>query len=60
MTWQLLIPVTLIQTLNSEHPLKLQAVSDMLITKKKVQASISSVNFAGEEDFQKFVIKVAE
>ena len=33
--WQLLIPISLIQTLDSEHPVKLQAVSNTLITKKK-------------------------
>ena len=58
--WQLLIPISLIQTLDSEYPVKLQAVSNTLITKKKVQPSISSINFAGEQDFKNFVIKVAK
>ena len=56
----MLIPISLIQTLDSEHPVKLQAVSTTLITKKKVQPSISSINFAGEQDFKNFVIKVAK
>ena len=59
--WLLLVPITVIQTLNNEQPLKLQAVSTTIITKKKVQPSfISIMNFTGKDDFEKFVFKIAK
>ena len=40
--------------------MQLHAVSNTRITKKKVQTSITSINFAGKEDFKEFVIKAAK
>jgi len=58
--WLLLVPIAVIQTLNNEQPLKLQAVSTTIITKKKVQPCISIMNFTGKDDFEKFVFKMAK
>ena len=58
--WLLLVPIAVIQTLNNKQPLKLQAVSTTIITKKKVQPCISIMNFTGKDDFEKFVFKIAK
>jgi hypothetical protein len=52
--------MSLIQSLDSEEPLQLAAVSNTKITKRKVQPSITNINFVGEEDFKNFVIKAAK
>ena len=58
--WLLLVLITVIQTLNNEQPLKLQAVSTTIIIIKKVQPCISNMNFTGKNDFEKFVFKMAK